>query len=211
MRRSTTFLKKLFTNKPGRANRDVIRPYKNDPYGLVFYNEVSKHHIRRDSERWWILDAQGMQMSKLAMTVSHYIQGRNRPDFEQGTVMGDHVVVLNCKDVVMIGEEWIRVPVSWQTDYPRGKYHVRCSEMYDKDPCMLVWHFIRRELIDRGYNVKQHMWQAHIEKAWLYADHVHPHLEKDPRPVPWSDHDPRYRPWASEHVHSRWKPNSQMR
>ena len=180
--------------------------------GNVFYNELSKHYIHRDSERWWILDANGMQINKLAKTVAHYIQGRHRPDFMQGHLMGDHVVVVNCKDVVMVGEEWIRVPITWTTKYPSGKYDVRCSDMYDKDPCMLVWTFIRRDLIDRGWNAKaDHLRHGHLEKAWLYADHVHPHMEKDPRPVPWSDHNPTPQPWSSENVHSRWKPNSQMR
>ena len=200
----------VYMNRGGFPH--FLKRHKHHPFGKILYNEISKPYVHRDCERWWLLDATGMQMPFLAKTVSHYVQGHHRVDFEQGKIMGDHVVVINCKDAVMVGEEWIRVPIRWETKYPSGRYSVRCADMYDKDPCMVVWHFLRREIVERGWNRKEHLMQGHMEKAWLYTDHIHPHMDKDPRPVPWSDHNPHYYAWTSERARTgRWDPNPQMR
>ena len=209
MMRHTPSLRKFTTFRKGKAH--FLARHADHPHGEISYNEASAHYIDRSAERWWLLDATGMQMSNLVKTISYYTQGRHRVDFSQGKLMGDHVVVLNCKDAVLVGEEAIRVPVSWNTRYPGGKYRVRCSEMYDRDPCMLVFYHLMREIKDHGWNKAPHLYKGHLEKAWLYADHVHPHMVKNPRPVPWADNCPFYRQWGSPDSQSRWHPNPQMR
>ncbi|KNH06781.1 50S ribosomal protein L13-like protein [Perkinsela sp. CCAP 1560/4] len=204
-----TELLNLTTFRCGKRN--ALRRHKDHPHGQISYNETSAHYINRASERWWILDATGMQMANLVRTMSYYIQGRHRCDFVQGNLMGDHIVVINCKDVIMVGEDSIRVPITWNSNYPGGKYRVRCSEMYDRDPCMLVFYFLMREIKDHGWNKAEHLYKGHLEKAWLYTDHIHPHMLKNPRPVPWTDNCPFYHKWGSPENQTRWFPNIQMR
>ena len=209
MLRHTYLCHKFATFRKGKPHR--LSRHRDHPLGEICYNEVSAHYIDRASQNWWIIDAAGMQMSSLVKTISYYIQGRHRVDFQQGMLMGDHVVVLNCKDAILVGEEAIRVPVQWNSRYPGGKYRIRCSEMYDRDPCMLVFYFLMREIKERGWNKAEHLYKGHIEKAWLYTDHIHPHVDQNPRPVSWTDNCPFYRKWASPDNQSRWHPNVQMR
>jgi large subunit ribosomal protein L13 len=115
--------------------KTILRRHKLSPEGLPMYNDLSKQWLSREGERWWILDASGQQIPRIAKVAAQYMTGQHRPDFTPGMITGDQVIITNIKDAVMVGDDWLRVPITWQTAYPGGKYRVRLSEMYDRDPC----------------------------------------------------------------------------
>eukprot|EP00758_Cryptobia_borreli_P007346 Tbor_TRINITY_DN5283_c1_g2::TRINITY_DN5283_c1_g2_i3::g.16798::m.16798/K02871/RP-L13, MRPL13, rplM; large subunit ribosomal protein L13 len=124
-------------------------------------------------------------------------------------IAGDHVIVKNCKDVVMVGDDWVRIPINWNTPWPGGKYRIRLSDMYERDPCMLVWYYCSKALLDsHGRKLKSR--KAPIEKLWLYEDNIHPHAQMNPRPLEWYDKNPRRKVWRSDDVKTRWRVNSIM-
>lgn len=194
----------------GAPFKSVLRRHKNAPEGLPFYNELSKQWIAREGERWWILDASGQQMPRVAKIAAQYMTGQHRPDFTPGVIAGDHVIITNIKDIVMVGDDWLRIPIAWSTTYPGGRYRVRLSEMYDRDPCMVMWHYLRKE-VNENFARKLKMRISPMEKAWLYEGNVHPHLEKNPRPLPWTDHSISREKWVDPSLQRRWSVNEFMR
>ncbi|ORC93779.1 ribosomal protein L13 [Trypanosoma theileri] len=189
--------------------KSVLRRHKYHPEGLPLYNEMSKQWLCREGERWWILDAAGEQLPHVAAVAAQYITGQHRPDFTPGMLTGDHVIIVNIKDVVMVGDEWIRVPITWQTAYPGGKYRIRLTDMYERDPCMLMWWFLKDE-VNRHFVRKLKTRVAPLEKAWLYEDSVHPHADKNPRPLCWTDPVVKGWKYRDPQFIRRWKPNEFM-
>lgn len=149
-----------------------------------------RHDFNRETETWWLLDAAGLQVDEVATIATHYLLGMSRPDFNPRQVITpDQVVVINCRDAVMVGDNWSREPVTWRSNFPSGKYRVRASEVYERDPCMLVYRKVTTNVrhylfsptkiskLDRSY--------AAMEFLWLYEDAVHPHADEAPRPIRW--------------------------
>ena len=189
--------------------KSVLRRHKNSPDGLPFYNEMSKQWLAREGERWWIIDGAGEQLPRVASVVAQYITGQHRADFTPGVITGDQVIITNVKDMVMVGDDWLRIPITWQTQYPGGKYRVRLSEMYDRDPCMVMWHYLQKE-VNFHFRRKLKTRSAPLEKAWLYEGSVHPHMDKNPRPLPWADHSLRREKWVDPTFQRRWTTNEFM-
>lgn len=196
-----------------RANatfKGVLRRHKYGADGLPLYNELSKSWLAREGERWWVLDAKGEQLPRVAEIAAHYMVGKHRPDFTPGIFTGDNVIIVNCKDVVMVGDDWVRIPITWNTAWAGGRYRIRLSDMYERDCCMLMQYYIRKSIGKlHGRNLKCR--HAPVEKAWLYEDGVHPHADKSPIPIAWKDRDASHVRWTSELNQRRWSVNAFMK
>ena len=187
--------------------KGVLRRHARHPDGLPEYQTLSKRWLSRDTERWFLLDCSGQQLEHVARTAALYITGQCRADFRPGMLNGDQVVAINCKDVVMTGDQWIRTPIAWHTKFPGGKYRVRMSDMFNKDPCMIVWNQIRHE-VNVHFKRKLKMRVAPLENVWLYEGAVHPHNDKGLRPLLWNP-SPVYARYKGQE-HRRWRPNEFM-
>ena len=202
-----SFLAHMFRSSPVvHSFKSVLKRHKHHPEGLPFYNDMTKQWLARAGERWWTFDAAGEQLPRVAKLVAYYATGQHRPDFTPGMIAGDHVIVLNCKDVVMVGDDWLRIPIAWNTNWPGGKYRIRVSEMYDRDPCMLMMYYCKNE-INHHFRSRLKMRQAPLEKIWVYEDTTHPHADKCPRPLHWRDPDISRETWRHPMFQRRWTPN----
>ena len=183
--------------------------YSHHPDGLAEYSSMSKKWLCRDTERWWLLDCKGQQLPHIASIAAHYATGQARGDFRPGMLQGDQVVLINCKDVVLTGDQWLRNPIEWQTTWPGGKYRVRMSEMFNRDPCMVVWNQCRQQ-VEYHHRKTRHepIRKAPLENLWLYEGATHPHNDKSIRPLSWnpSPISPRYKGAKQQ----RWTPNAFM-
>jgi ribosomal protein L13 len=188
-----------------RTFRGILRRHKNHPEGLPEYLNMSKQWLSRDGERWWLLDAKGLQLEEVSRLAMRYMAGLHRPDFKPGMIAGDHVVITNIKDIVMVGDQWLRVPVTWQSAYPSGKYRVRSIDMFERDPCMLMFNSIREKV---SFHFKQRLKTrvAPLENCWLYEGSVHPHGDKNPRPIPWNS-PTKYEAYKPKGQERRWHAN----
>lgn len=193
---------------PRFAFKGIVRRTQSHKDGIPLYQAMSKQWIMRDGERWWQLDAKGKQLDYVAETAAHIVCGMHRPDFTPGVLGGDQLVILNTKEIVMTGDQWIRVPVTWQTKWANGNYRVRMSEMYDRDPSMVVFNAIR-EKVTFHFPRKLKTRCLPLENLWLYEDAVHPHHEMNPRPWEWREPE-HYARWQSKLNVKRWKFNQYM-
>ena len=209
LRRTTTSLWYKAERKLRYDNR--IRRHKHHPDGEAPYMDQSKQYIRRDGERWWVLDCAGEELKQIAEVAAAYLVGLHRPDFRPGTITGDHVVALNTKDVVMVGDYWLRVPfrVVENSPWPAGKFNVRSQEVFDRDPSLVVWKATHQAL--REYFAgNHHPVIAPMERLWLYEDALHPHQDMAPRPIEWTS-DKHYSKYVPHNHRIRWRYNQQMR
>ena len=50
---------------------------------------------------WYVVDAAGKSLGRLATKIAEVLVGKHRPDFTPGVVMGDHVVVVNAEKIAV--------------------------------------------------------------------------------------------------------------
>ena len=55
--------------------------------------------------QWYIIDASGKSLGRVAAEVAKLLRGKHKPTFTPNVDTGDHVIVLNCKDVVLTGKK----------------------------------------------------------------------------------------------------------
>ena len=184
----------------------VLKQHKFHPDGLPLYNEMNKQWLCREGERWWTLDAKGEQLPRVAEMAAEVVTGRMKPDHTPGMFASDHVIIQNCNQVVMVGDDWIRVPITWQTAWPGGKYRIRLSDMFERDPCLLMWYYVRKCLTN-AHGKNQKAKAIPLEKVWVYEDSVHPHVDKSPRPLEWHDHNRTAVQYKADGEHRAWTIN----
>src|SRR5688500_18136040 len=112
---------------------------------LVNYPGYTKHFTRDDADRKWLLvDAKGQRVGRLATQVADMLRGKNKPTFTKHDDVGDFVVVINAKDLVLHGNDKAskkeyRYHSGWFGHMTRRKG----TEMLTQDPELLFWLTVR--------------------------------------------------------------------
>ena len=55
--------------------------------------------------KWYLVDATGMELGRLASQVAAILRGKNKPTFTPNVDTGDHVIVINCDNIVLTGKK----------------------------------------------------------------------------------------------------------
>ncbi|MCM1043784.1 MAG: 50S ribosomal protein L13, partial [Corallococcus sp.] len=56
--------------------------------------------------KWYVVDATGMPLGRLASQVAAVLRGKNKPTFTPHVDTGDFVIVLNCDKAVLTGKKY---------------------------------------------------------------------------------------------------------
>ena len=73
------------------------------------------------TSRWFIVDAKGKTLGRLATNVARVLRGKHRPQYTPGVNTGDHVVVINAKDLVVTGGKRGGKVYDTYSGYPSGR------------------------------------------------------------------------------------------
>ena len=60
------------------------------------------------SKKWYVVDAEGKVLGRLASEVAAILRGKNKPEFSPFLDVGDYVIVVNASKVVLTATSWIR-------------------------------------------------------------------------------------------------------
>ena len=87
------------------------------------------------SERkWFVVDAKGMTVGRLATEVARILSGKNNPAWTPFMDMGDHCVVINARHAKFTGSKNDQKLYRHHTLYPGGLKSVSVKEMFEKKP-----------------------------------------------------------------------------
>ncbi len=127
--------------------------------------------------RWFVIDASGHVLGKLATTVASVLSGKRKPIYTPFLDTGDHVVVVNADQVVLTGGKEEGKLYHHHTGYPGGLKTRTAGEMRKKHPERLV------EAAVRGMLPKTKLGRAMFHKLKVYAGAKHPHQAQKPQPL----------------------------
>jgi large subunit ribosomal protein L13 len=130
-----------------------------------------------DRRKWFVVDASGKTVGRLATEVARILSGKNNPDWTPFLDMGDHVVVINARLAVFTGSKTDQKLYRRHTLYPGGLRETTVKEMFAKKPEKVI------ELAVRGMLPKTKLGKAMGKKLKVYADGDHRHSAQKPESI----------------------------
>ena len=124
---------------------------------------------------WYVVDADGMVLGRLASEVAAILRGKRKPTFAPHLDMGDHVIVINADKVVLTADKAGRKPVYRHSGYPGGIKSQTYAELLARKP----EEALRRTV--RGMLPKNRLGRQMIRKLKIYAGPEHPHGAQTPK------------------------------
>jgi large subunit ribosomal protein L13 len=124
---------------------------------------------------WWIVDAEGMTLGRLATVVASRLRGKHKPTWVPFLDVGDHVVVVNADKVVLSGNKLQTKVYRRHSGYPGGMYETPADEMLARHPDRLV-QFAVKGMLPKGPLGRQM-----ARKLKVYGGPAHPHQAQNPQ------------------------------
>jgi len=88
--------------------------------------------------KWFLVDAQGKVLGRLASQVAHVLRGKHKPTFAPHLDMGDHVVVINAEKIHLTGRKLTDKIYRWHSGYIGGLREVSAERMLKSHPERVV-------------------------------------------------------------------------
>lgn len=123
---------------------------------------------------WYIVDASGMRLGRLATHIADTLRGKNKPDFTPNIDTGDFVVVINAEKIAVTGKKLENKIYYRHTGYPGGLKERTLAEMLERQPEEVIRKAVR------GMMPKNRLARAQIKKLKVYAGPAHPHDAQQP-------------------------------
>jgi len=131
-----------------------------------------------DIEReWYIIDAKGQTLGRLATRVATVLRGKHRPQYTPHVDTGDHVIVLNAQQVNLTGRKEEQKVYHRHSGYPGGIKSTSIKRMRDEHPERII------ESAVRGMLPKNPLGRSMFGKLKVYAGDSHPHQAQQPKPL----------------------------
>jgi large subunit ribosomal protein L13 len=128
-------------------------------------------HIDR---RWYVMDASGQILGRLATEVATVLRGKHKPMFAPHMDTGDHVIVVNADKVELSGNKLENKIAYRHSGHPGGIRGVRYAELLANRPVQAV------EKAVRGMLPKNRLGRQMIGKLHVVAGPEHPHAAQKP-------------------------------
>ena len=143
-----------------------------------------KSYYPKESEierKWFVVDADGQNLGRLATRVAHVLLGKHKPTFTPGVEMGDYVVVLNAEKVTVTGTRTnSRLSTKMyhhHSGFPGGLKSITLRDQLATHPDRAlraaVW----------GMLPHNRMGRALLKRLKIYAGTDHPHAMQKPEPL----------------------------
>ncbi len=132
-------------------------------------------HLHRD---WWIVDAEGLTLGRLASQVAMVIRGKNKPTYTNHMDMGDFVIVVNADKVVLTGKKETQKFYYRHSGFPGGFRQTSVRDTRRTHPERIVQNAVR------GMLPKTTLGDEQMRKLKVYAGAGHPHASQQPKPLP---------------------------
>jgi large subunit ribosomal protein L13 len=128
--------------------------------------------IRRD---WWVVDAEGLTLGRLATEVASRLRGKHKPGFTPFLDTGDHIIVVNAEKVVLTGRKLSDKLYRRHSGYPGGLTEITATEMMEKHPERII------EFAVKGMLPKGPLGRKMGRKLKVYSGPSHPHASQQPQ------------------------------
>jgi len=124
--------------------------------------------------KWYIIDAAGKPLGRVAVKVADILRGKNKPEFTPHVDCGDHVIVLNADKVVLTGKKLEKKYYRRHTGYIGGLKEVQYSTLMNTRPELAM------ELAVKGMVPDTTIGRAALTRLRVYKGTEHKHAAQKP-------------------------------
>lgn len=124
--------------------------------------------------KWYVIDAEGKVLGRLASKVASYLRGKTKPVFTPNVDTGDFVIVVNAEKIRLTGRKLDEKIYYHHTGYPGGLKAETAKERLNKNPEKLIMDAVK------GMLPKNRLGRAMLRKLKVYKGSEHPHSAQKP-------------------------------
>lgn len=124
---------------------------------------------------WWVVDAEGQTLGRLASKIAPYLTGKNKPIYVPNLDTGDFVVVVNASKIRVTGKKMKDKMYYHHSGYPGGLKATPLAEVLEKHPERVI------EAAVKGMLPSTALGRQMLKKLKVYAGGEHPHAAQKPQ------------------------------
>jgi len=124
--------------------------------------------------RWWLIDAKGMTLGRVASKVAQLLRGTHKPYFTPHLDTGDYVIIVNADKIHVTGKRMDQKIYYRHSGYPGGLKSLTLRELMAKNPNRAMKYAIK------GMLPKGPLGRQMFKKLKVYAGGEHPHQAQQP-------------------------------
>ncbi len=124
--------------------------------------------------KWYIVDAEGQTLGRLASQVAAVLRGKNKPEFTPFLDMGDYVIVINAEKIKLTGKKLTDKIYSTHTGQPGGLREMTYKQLLATKPELAIKTAVK------GMLPKNTLGRDMIKKLKVYAGSEHNHQAQQP-------------------------------
>jgi len=127
--------------------------------------------LKQQDRKWFVIDAEGKVLGRLAARVADVLRGKHRPTFSPHMDTGDHVVILNSDKIKVTGAKQDQKIYYTHSQYPG---HLRLTALKDMKPSKVFEEAVR------GMLPKNKLRDEFMKKLHVYEGAEHQHEAQKP-------------------------------
>ena len=132
---------------------------------------VKKNDIE---SKWYIIDAANKPLGRVATEAAKLLRGKHKPTFTPNIDVGDHVIVLNCAQVILTGNKLNQKMYRHHSGYIGGMKEVSAKDMMANNPEKAMM------LAIKGMLPHTKLGAAQLKKLRVYAGSEHENAAQKP-------------------------------
>lgn len=132
---------------------------------------VKKNEIER---KWYIIDAANKPLGRVATEAAKLLRGKHKPTFTPNLDVGDHVIILNCNQVILTGNKLNQKVYRHHSGYIGGMKETSAKDMLEKNPEKAMMLAVKGMLPHNSLGTQQ------LKKLRVYAGSEHENAAQKP-------------------------------
>ena len=124
--------------------------------------------------KWYVIDAAGKTLGRVATQAAALLRGKHKPTYTPNVDCGDHVIIINAKDVVLTGKKLDQKQLRRHSRYPGGLKSTSYREVIAKKANVAV------EIAVKGMLPHNRLGRQMFTKLNVYNGSEHPHQAQKP-------------------------------
>ncbi len=124
--------------------------------------------------KWYVVDADGMVLGRLASQVANILRGKNKPIYTPHVDTGDFVIIVNADKVILTGKKLDQKIYYHHSGYAGGLKEIKYRSLMAQKPEFAVRHAVV------GMLPKGTLGRQMADKLKVYAGSEHPHAAQKP-------------------------------
>ena len=130
------------------------------------------HTVQHD---WYVVDAQGKTLGRLAAAIAHRLRGKHKPEFTPHVDTGDYIVVINAEKVHVTGNKARDKMYYSHSGYPGGLKDISFEKLIERKPELVL------EKAVKGMLPRGPLGRAMLSKLKIFVGTEHAHTAQQPQ------------------------------